>query len=75
MAGPKAGDVLLRGSLEEGFQLTEAVTGRVLRDDFLPLPEALRAAGWQHGVEVWQQNVDNRGRVLGEPFRLTRSAC
>jgi hypothetical protein len=74
MNGPKAGDVLLRGSIEEGFLVTDAVTGRIVHEAFLPLQEALRVAGWHQGVEVWQQSVDNRGRALGEPFRLTRLA-
>jgi hypothetical protein len=62
--------VLLRGDTEHGFQLLDAMSHERLAGPNVSLQGALEAAR-QHGASaIWQEPVDNRGRPLGEPFRL-----
>lgn len=62
------GDVLIRNLPGSEFELVDCVTNEALvpRDS---LPAVLRAAA-SRGVTVWQQNVDERGRPLGDPVKL-----
>jgi hypothetical protein len=69
MFAPKRGDVLLRGSTESGFVVLDATNRKSLS-----APLALReviALARQHGAKtIWQQHLDERGRPIGEPFRV-----
>ena len=62
-------DVILRGDASAGFHLYDADTDFHLAG---PLPSVAAAVevARQYGAVIWHQGVDNRGRVLGEPFRL-----
>ena len=71
MSNPKMGDVILR-SLDGSFELVDALTGQRLFHNILSLPAAVEIARQLGAAQIWQQNVDNRGRALGEPFRLLR---
>ena len=71
MSSPsRHGDVILRGDTHSGFHLYDARTDAHLAGPIPSLPAAIEVAR-QHGAPaIWQQNTDNRGRPLGEPFRL-----
>ena len=69
-AEPQAGDVLLRGNVVHGFQLVDAVSRRILAGPMTTLDAAVALAREMGSRAIWQQLVDNRGRPLGEPFRL-----
>lgn len=68
-SAPSNKDVILRGDASTGFHIYAADTQIHLEGPIRPLPAAIELAR-QYGAVVWQQNVDNRGRALGEPFRL-----
>ena len=70
MQGPVAGDVILRGSIEDGFELVDAVSERSLVRNLLSIAAAVEAARVRGAPQIWQQIVDRRGRPMGEPFRL-----
>ena len=62
-------DIILRGDASGGFHLYTADTEVHLAGPLPSLPTAIEVAR-EYGGVVWQQSVDNRGRVLGAPFRL-----
>jgi hypothetical protein len=67
---PKIGDVILRANAAGGFDIVEAVTEHPVMD---PVPDARAALAlaFHCGAKtVWQQNVDNRGRKMGDPYPL-----
>ena len=66
----QAGDLLIRGTGESGFLLLEAVTLKPLAGPFEYLGTAVAAARARRPRVIWQQSVDNRGRLLGDPLRL-----
>jgi hypothetical protein len=66
---PTNGDVLVRGSGNNGFLVTDAVTRAVLHRA-PTLDEALGYARGSASGDVWQQHVDHRGRDIGPPFRV-----
>jgi hypothetical protein len=69
VAFPSVRNVILRGSTETGFMLINAVTAHRIAGP-VPLQRAIEVAR-QHGAAViWQENLDDRGRSLGSPFRL-----
>jgi hypothetical protein len=63
------GDVILRASIDGAFHVLDATSlARVAGP--LPLQVAL-AYAQQHGAaHVFQQAVDKRGRVMGDPVRF-----
>jgi hypothetical protein len=67
---PQAGDVLLRGDVTYGFQLVDAMTHQVLAGPITTLEAVVELARGLGARAIWQQSVDNRGRPLGDPFRL-----
>ena len=70
MLTPPLRDVILRGSIDGAFHVLDAAN-RALVTGPLPFVEALafaRESGAQH---IYQQPVDERGRILGDPSRLT----
>jgi len=70
VVSPKLGDVLLRGTPDTGFVLVDAVTLQHVAGPLPSLPAAVEAAQRHGAPAIWQQAVDNRGRPLGELFRL-----
>jgi hypothetical protein len=67
---PKRGDLFLRGDVTVGFELIDALTSATI-EHALPSVRAAIEAARRHGAgTIWQQTVDNRGRPLGDPFRL-----
>ena len=67
---PRAGDILLRGSFESGFELLDAETSQHVTDGRHSISEAITFAR-QHGADaIWKLNTDERGRTSGDPFRL-----
>jgi hypothetical protein len=67
---PVPGDLILRGSFGTGFELVDAVTHTVKVSNLPTVESALKAAMRLQPNCVWQQNVDERGRPIGELFRL-----
>ena len=69
MVEPHVGDVILSGSSETGFTLEDAMS-RTLHQNLPTLQDAIAAARRHGAREMWQQNLDMRGRPIGEPIRL-----
>jgi hypothetical protein len=67
---PAAGDIVIRGTTQDRFELVQAVTGRYIAGPFEYFPVAVAAARARGPHAIWQQSVDHRGRLLGDPFRL-----
>jgi len=69
------GDLVIRGTTTNGFEVIEAITSRRVAGPFERFTTAVAAARARQPHTIWQQSVDHRGRLLGEPFqlRLTRS--
>jgi hypothetical protein len=73
MFSPTIGDVILRGSIDGAFTVLDAIKRDRVAGP-LPLQEAVAYAR-QHGApNIFQQSVDGRGRILGDPSRLARAA-
>jgi hypothetical protein len=68
MAGVRHGDVLVRHFVGSSLELVDANTHRPIA--IVPtLHHAVTIAAGRGG-RVWSENVDNRGRALGEPILL-----
>ena len=67
---PQTGDIILRANTASGFELVDAVTHHRIAGPWPDLQPALDAATSSGARAIWHQNVDHRGRVLGEPFQL-----
>ena len=67
---PERGDVLIRCVASDRFELVDVVSGKFVDGPFDGLPAALAAARLRKVRAIWQENVDSRGRPLGDPFRL-----
>ena len=68
-SAPANKDVILRGDVSGDFHIYAADTQAHLAGPVGSLSAAIELAR-QYGAVVWQQSVDNRGRAVGEPFRL-----
>ena len=66
-ASPTRGDVLIR-AYAGSYQLLDAATHEPIAI-VAALQMAVRIAS-DHGGAVWRENVDNRGRPLGDPVML-----
>jgi hypothetical protein len=67
----KPGDVLIRHLNSMEYVLADAATREVLAGPFGTFPSALHAARrLAAGNSVWLEDVDNRGRPLGDPVRI-----
>lgn len=67
---PKPGDVLIRGDVNGGYEVVDALTLKRLSETHVStLDDALRLARLQRG-RIWQQAVDHRGRPLSDPTLL-----
>ena len=69
-AGPRIGDILIKGITTEYFELVEMTTRNVLLGPIHGFPAALAAARARNPGAMWQQHTDERGRPLTEPFQL-----
>jgi hypothetical protein len=66
-----SGDVLIRHINSIEYVVTDAITREALDGPFESFPSALRAAKRLAGEHaVWLEDVDNRGRPLGDPVRI-----
>ena len=73
MAGvvaPERGDLMLRGSFGQGFEVLDAETMHPVVEGVHSLAEALAFAQQRGPCTLWQLNVDDRGRMIGAPFRI-----
>jgi hypothetical protein len=69
---PQAGDVLIRGlKKKQRFTLLDVVTTKFLSGPYDGFPAAAAAARARNARMIWQQNVDERGRPLGNLFPLS----
>jgi hypothetical protein len=67
---PKSGDLFLRGDASLGFELIDAITHAIIESRLPTVQAAIQAATLRGAGTIWQQAFDNRGRPLGDPFRL-----
>jgi hypothetical protein len=68
--GPRHGDVVIRGALSDGLSGLDA-SGRLLAGGGLDLSAVLAIACMHARGDIWQQHIDERGRPIGEMFRLS----
>ena len=74
MSAPQLGDIVIRGTTNDGFELVEAVTSTRIVGTFQTFAVALASARTRvDGGAIWQQSVDHRGRLLGGPLRLPKA--
>ena len=66
---PCAGDLILRWLGAGMFEVVEAATARPLSGP-VSLSRAVELAKSSGATVVWQQNLDERGRPLGPPYRI-----
>ena len=67
---PQPGDVILRGSPADGFLLVDAQTGVLIAGPVFTF-EAVFEAAERHGAHaLWRESLDERGRPLGDLFKL-----
>jgi hypothetical protein len=65
------GDIIIRGALSEGFTVVDAVSGHVIDGSLMDLTTALTVARKHGRGQIWQEIIDERGRPIGELFRLS----
>ena len=71
MPFPHAGDILIRSlTRDHQFTLLDIVMERTIAGPFEGFQSAVAHARSLAVRAVWQQSVNARGRVLGDPFRL-----
>lgn len=66
------GDVILRESIDGAYHVLDAIQFTRVSGP-LPLQAALVYAREHGASDIYQQLVDHRGRLIGDPIRLTRS--
>jgi hypothetical protein len=65
-----AGDVILRASIDgSGFHVVDAMSQNRVAGP-LPLTAAVAYAHQCGAAHIFQQNVDLRGRLMGDPVRF-----
>ena len=64
------GDLVIRGTTENGYEVVEAITSRHVAGPFERFTTAVAAARARRPHAIWQQSVDHQGRLLGDPFQL-----
>lgn len=69
MFTPSPGDLILRASIGGAFHVVDATTQDRVAGP-LPLTAALAYLNQPGVPHVFQQTVDLRGRLLGDPVRL-----
>jgi hypothetical protein len=70
MFDPRPGDVLLRGSLESGFIVQDALSRKPF-GTVGSFADAIQLAQERGASCIWQQHLDDRGRSIGPPFRIS----
>ena len=73
MPTPQPGDVLIRDVMAGRYELVDVVSLRFIDGPFDGFQAAVAAARLKNARAIWQQNVDSRGRPLGDPFRWPSS--
>ena len=68
---PQPGDLLIRGTAPDRFELIEAVSREFVAGPFRNLQLALAAAIARGAPAIWQQNFDSSGHPLSDPFPWT----
>ena len=68
--GSECGDVILRYLESSGFHLYSAHNQAHLAGPLPDMAAAIAEARRLGAPMIWQQTVDNRGRALGDPFKL-----
>ena len=67
---PEPGDVLIRDTIV-GYTVVDAVALRQLSGPYSSIADAFVAArGRASTGRIWRENLDLRGRTLGQPFLL-----
>ena len=69
MLVPQPGDLLIRGTAPDRFELVDAVSLKLVDGPFENLQTALAAAIARKAPAIWQQNVDAHGRPFADPFQ------
>jgi hypothetical protein len=69
MSEPQPGDLVLRGSLSDGFVVLDATTRQRLAGP-VGLSDAITYAKERRSGRLWQEIVDDRGRPVGPVSRL-----
>jgi hypothetical protein len=67
---PKFGDVLIRGDINGGYEVVDALTFKRLSETHASTVDAALVIARMQGGRIWQQAVDHRGRPLSEPLPL-----
>ncbi len=67
---PQAGDVLIRTLNGNQVSLVDVLTLEHVAGPFESLAVAVEHARSRNVRAIWQQTIDDRGRPLGDPFRL-----
>ena len=67
---PQVGDILIRNLLIDSFELVDVVTLRFVGGPYPGFRAAVDAARVRKARAIWSQNIDARGRALGDPVRL-----
>ena len=70
MPTPQPGDILIRRARAGGCELVDAVTHKHIDGPFEAALTAIVGARLRGAHAIWQQHLDDRGRPLGDPFRL-----
>jgi hypothetical protein len=66
MRSPAVNDLILRGNPTLGYELVDAVSCQPIGERVPTVGAALAVAHERGASRVWQQNLDNRGRPLGD---------
>ena len=64
------GDLILRGSPTEGFSLIDAWSGTFVAGPLRTFDEIFSVARARGAAALWRESVDERGRPLGDLFKL-----
>ena len=67
---PKFGDVLIRGDVNGGYEVVDALTFKQLSEAHANTLDAALVVARMLGGRIWQQTVDHRGRPLTDPMPL-----
>jgi hypothetical protein len=74
MSSPTIGDVILRGSIDGAFTVLEAKKGRRVAGP-LAFHDAVTYARAHGARKIFQQVVDERGRIMGDPSRVVLNSA
>ena len=68
-------DVLIRNASPDAYLVADALSSRTLAGPFPSLVDAITTARLlSRGGSIWRENVDDRGRPLGEAIPLGKGA-